>query len=166
MSGRQHLFNDAINEGALRGCHPDAVLVRTVEEATERSASGIGFASGSRRAALGNSSHTAFDRLGKDGDKNRLIFASGFEREDDAALGGGRDGKIEQRVLHRTPPGRIALKRGQSRCRAMNAGGPAEGSFLSPPSLRKGRGLAGPREGNPWARLSWVQNNAAALPVR
>jgi hypothetical protein len=70
---------------------------------------------------LGNSSHTAFDRLGKDGDKNRLIFASRFEREDDAALGGGRDGKIEQRVLHWTPPGRIALKRGQSRCRAMDA---------------------------------------------
>ena len=47
MSGRQHLLNDAINEGALRGGDPDPVLVRTVEEATERPASGIGFARGS-----------------------------------------------------------------------------------------------------------------------
>ena len=67
---------------------------------------------------------------------------------------------------HRTPPGRIALKRGQSRCRAMDAGGLAEGSFLSPPSLRKGRGLAGPREGDPCACLDWVQGDTAVLPVR
>ena len=91
------------------GFDPDPVLVRTVAEATERPASGIGFGSGSRRAALGNGSHTAFNRLGKDGDKNRLIFAAGFECEDDASLGGGGEGKIEERVLHRTPPGRIAL---------------------------------------------------------
>ena len=31
--------------------------------------------------------------------KNRLIFASGFEREDDAALGGGSEGNIKERVL-------------------------------------------------------------------
>ena len=91
------------------GCDPDPVPVRTVEEATERPASGIGFACGSRRAAFGNGSHAAFNRLGKDGDKNRLIFASGFECKDDASLGGGGEGKIEERVLHRTPPGRIAL---------------------------------------------------------
>src|SRR5882757_3123405 len=114
MSGRQHLFNDAINEGALMGCDPDPVLVRTVEEATERPASGVGFARGSSRAAFGSGSHAALDGLGKDADKNRPIFASGFEREDDAALGGGGEGrctsgKIEQRVLHRTPPGWIAL---------------------------------------------------------
>jgi hypothetical protein len=30
MSGRQHLLNDAIDEGALRGRDPDPVLVRTV----------------------------------------------------------------------------------------------------------------------------------------
>ena len=109
MSGRQHLLNDAINEGALRGGNPDPVLVRTVEEATERPASGVGFGGGSSRTGFGSGSHAAFNGLGKDGDKNRLIFASGFEREGDAALGGGGEGRIEKRVLHRTPPGRIAL---------------------------------------------------------
>jgi hypothetical protein len=63
MSGRQHLLNDAINEGALRGGDPDPVLVRTVEEATERPASGIGFARGSSRAGFGNGSHAVFKRL-------------------------------------------------------------------------------------------------------
>ena len=53
--------------------------------------------------------HAVLNGLGKDGDKNRLIFASGFEREDDVTLRGGGEGKIEERVLHRTPPGRIAL---------------------------------------------------------
>jgi len=48
----------------------------------------------------------------------------------------------------------------------MDAGGLAEGRFVSPLSLRKGRGLAGPQEGNPWACLGWVQDNAAVLPVR
>ena len=109
MSGRQHLLNDAINEGALMGCNPDPVLVRTVEEATERPAGGVGFDGGSSRAGFGSGSHAALNGLGKDGDKNRLIFASGLERYDDAALRGGGEGKIEQRVLHRTPPGRIAL---------------------------------------------------------
>ena len=109
MSGRQHLLNDAINEGALRGCDPDAVLVRTVEEATERPASGVGFGGSSSRAGFGSGSYAPFTGLGKDGDKNCLIFASGFEPEDDAALRGGGDGKIEKRVLHRTPSGRIAL---------------------------------------------------------
>jgi hypothetical protein len=42
--------------------------------------------------------HAAFNGLGKDGDKNRLIFASGLERYDDAALRGGGEGKIEERV--------------------------------------------------------------------
>jgi hypothetical protein len=93
VPGRQRLFDDAIDEGALRRCDPDPVLVRTVEEATERLASGVGFARGSRRAAFGSGSHAAFEGLGKDADKNRLIFASGFEREDDAALGGGGDGR-------------------------------------------------------------------------
>jgi hypothetical protein len=49
VSGRQHLLNDAIDEGALRGCDPDPVLVHTVEEATERPASGVGFAGRSSR---------------------------------------------------------------------------------------------------------------------
>ena len=93
----------------MRGCDPDPVLVGTIEEATERPASGVGFGGGSSRTGFGSGSHAAFNGLGKDGDKNRLIFASGFEREDDAALGGGGEGKIEERVLHRTPPGRIAL---------------------------------------------------------
>ena len=35
MPGRQRLLDDAIDEGALRRCDPDPVLVRTVEEATE-----------------------------------------------------------------------------------------------------------------------------------
>src|ERR1700746_2096132 len=48
----------------------------------------------------------------------------------------------------------------------MDAGGLAEGGFLSPPSLRRGRELAGPQEGNPWACLGWVQDNAAVLPIR
>ena len=48
----------------------------------------------------------------------------------------------------------------------MDAGGLAEGRFVSPLSLRKGRGLAGPHEGNPWACLGWVQDNAAVLPIR
>ena len=48
----------------------------------------------------------------------------------------------------------------------MDAGGLAEGRFVSPLSLRKGRGLAGPQEGNPWACLGWVQDNAAVLPIR
>ena len=47
MAGRQRLFDDPIDKGALRRCDPDPVLVRTVEEATERPASGIGFARGS-----------------------------------------------------------------------------------------------------------------------
>jgi hypothetical protein len=98
MSGRQHLLNDAIDEGALRGCDPDPVLVHTVEEATERPASGAGFGGGSSRAGFGSGLHAAFNGLGKDGDKNRLIFASGLERYDDAALRGGGEGKIEERV--------------------------------------------------------------------
>jgi hypothetical protein len=114
VPGRQRLLDDAIDEGALRRCDPDPVLVCTVEEATERPAGGIGFGRGSSRAAFGSGSHAALDGLGKDADKNRPIFASRFEREDDAALGGGGEGrrtsgKIEERVLHRTPPGRIAL---------------------------------------------------------
>jgi hypothetical protein len=48
----------------------------------------------------------------------------------------------------------------------MDAGGLAEGRLLSPLSLRKGRGLAGPQEGNPWACLGWVQDDTAVLPVR
>ena len=49
----------------------------------------------------------------------------------------------------------------------MDAGGLAVGRFLSlPKKLGKGRGLAGPWEGNPWACLGWVQDNAAVLPVR
>src|ERR1700746_2974948 len=125
LSGRQHLLDNTINEGALMGCDPDPVLVRTVEEATERPTSGVGFGSGSSRAGFGSSSHAALNGLGKDGDKNRLIFASGFEREGDAALRGGGEGrrtsgKIEERVLHRAPPGRIALKCGQGRRRAMD----------------------------------------------
>jgi hypothetical protein len=103
------LLNDAIDEGALRGCDPDPVLVGTIEETTERPASGVSFGGGRSRTGFGSGSHAAFNGLGKDGDKYRLIFASGFEREDDAALGGGGEGKIEERVLHRTPPGRIAL---------------------------------------------------------
>jgi hypothetical protein len=103
------LLNDAIDEGTLRGCDPDPVLVGTVEETTERPASGVGLGGGSSRTGFGSGSHAAFNGLGKDGDKNRLIFASGFEREDDAAFGGGGEGKIEERVLHRTPPRRIAL---------------------------------------------------------
>jgi hypothetical protein len=80
----------------------------------ERPASGVGFARGSGRAAFGSGSHATLDGLGKDANKNRPIFASGFKREDDAALGGGGEGRrtsgrIEERVLHRTPPGRIAL---------------------------------------------------------
>jgi len=114
MFGHQHPLNNAINEGALMGCDPDPGLVHTVEEATERPASGVGFAGGSSWAAFGSGSHAAFDRLGEDADKNCLIFASGCEREDDAALGGGgagrrMSGKVEERVLHRTPPSRIAL---------------------------------------------------------
>ena len=109
MPGRQHLLNDAIDKSALRCCDPDPVLVRTVEEATERPASGVGFARCSSGAAFCNGSHAAFDGLGKDTDENRLIFATGLQREDDAALGGRLSGKIEKRVLHRTPPGRIAL---------------------------------------------------------
>ena len=109
MPGRQSLLDDAIDEGALRRCHPDPVLVRTVEKATERPASGVGFCGGSSRAGFRSGSHAAFNGLGKDGDKNRLIFSSGFESEDDAVLGGGGEGKIEERVLHRPPPGRIAL---------------------------------------------------------
>jgi hypothetical protein len=103
------LLNDAIDDGALRGCDPDPVLVDTVEEATERPASGVRFCGGSSRTGFRSGSHAAFNGLGKDSDKNRLIFASGFESEDDAALGGGGEDKIEERVLHRTPPGRIAL---------------------------------------------------------
>jgi hypothetical protein len=87
----------------------DPVPVGTVEEATERPTSGVGFGSGSSRAAFGSGSHAAFNGLGKDADKNRLIFASGFEREDDATLGGGGEGNIEERMLHRTSPGRITL---------------------------------------------------------
>src|SRR6516165_7097060 len=48
----------------------------------------------------------------------------------------------------------------------MEAGGLAEGRFVSPFSLRKGRRLAGSQEGNPRACLGWVQDNAAVLPVR
>jgi hypothetical protein len=103
------VLNDAIDEGALRGCDPDPVLVGTIEEATERPASGVGFGGGRSRTGFGSGSHAAFNGLGKDGDKNRPIFASGFEREDDAAPGGSGEGKIEERMLHRTPPGRIAL---------------------------------------------------------
>jgi hypothetical protein len=96
VPGRQRLFDDAIDEGALRRCDSDPVLVRTVEEATERPASGVGFGGGSSRAGFGSGSHAAFNGLGKDGDKNRLIFASGLEREDDVTLGGGGEGKIEK----------------------------------------------------------------------
>src|SRR5215469_16800671 len=48
----------------------------------------------------------------------------------------------------------------------MDAGGLAKGRFVSPPKSGKGRGLAGPQEGNPWACLDWVQDDAAMLPVR
>jgi hypothetical protein len=109
MSGHQHLLDNAINEGAPMGCDPDPVLVRTVEEATERPASGVGFGGGSTRAGFGSGSRATLNRLCKDGDKNRLIFAAGFEREDDVTLGSGGEGKIEERVLHWPPPGRIAL---------------------------------------------------------
>ena len=91
------------------GCDPDPVLVRTVEKATEHPASAVGFGNGSSWAGFDSGSHAALKGLGKDADKNRLILASDFEREDDAALGGGGEGKIEERVLHRTPPARIAL---------------------------------------------------------
>ena len=109
MFGHQHPLNNAINEGTLMGSDPDPGLVHTVEEATERPASGVGFVDGSSRAGFGSGAHAALNGLGKDGDKNRLIFAAGFEREDDVTLGAGGEDKIEERVLHRTPPGRIAL---------------------------------------------------------
>ena len=48
----------------------------------------------------------------------------------------------------------------------MDAGGFPEGKLLSPPSLGKGRGLAGPREGDPRAPLGWGQGHTAVLPVR
>jgi len=48
----------------------------------------------------------------------------------------------------------------------MDAGGLAEGKFLSPLSLRKGCWLAGSREGNPRACLGWVQDDTAVLTVR
>src|SRR5438067_2687042 len=48
----------------------------------------------------------------------------------------------------------------------MDAGGLAEGRFLTPPSLRKGRGLAGPEEDNSSACLGLVQGDTAVLPVR
>src|SRR4051794_24667442 len=48
----------------------------------------------------------------------------------------------------------------------MDAGALAEGRFLSPPSWGKGRGLAGPWEGNSSACLGWVQGDTAVLPVR
>jgi hypothetical protein len=41
--------------------------------------------------------------------KNRLIFASGFEREDDAALGAVVKAISKSECCNRTPPGRIAL---------------------------------------------------------
>jgi len=85
------------------------VWSKTSNSGTERPASGVGFIGGSSRTGFGSGSNAGLNGLGKDGDKNRLIFASGFEREDDVTLGGGGEGKIEERVLHRTPPGRIAL---------------------------------------------------------
>jgi hypothetical protein len=85
------------------------MLVRTVKEAAEHPASGVGFGGGSSRVGFGCGSHAILYALGKDGDKNCLIFASRFEREDDAALGGGGEGKIEKRVLHRTSPAWISL---------------------------------------------------------
>src|SRR5262249_26320658 len=109
MSSRQHLLNDAIDEGALMSGDSDPVLVRTVEETTEHPTCGVSFGGGSSRAGFGSVSHAAFNGLGEDRDKQRLIFVSGFECEDDAALGGRGEGEIEKRVLHRTPPGRIAL---------------------------------------------------------
>src|SRR5215472_18481086 len=48
----------------------------------------------------------------------------------------------------------------------MDAGGLAERGFLSPPSLRRRRGLAGPQEGNPWTGLGWVQDDTAVPPIR
>ena len=164
-------FDDPIDKGALRRCDPDPVLVRTVEEATERPASGVGFGRGRSQAACGSGSHAALDGLDKDTDKNRPIFASRFEREDDAAVGGGGEGhrtsgKIEERVLHRTPPSRIALQSGQGRRRAMDAGGLTERRLLSPPSLGKGRGLADPQERDPRAPLGWGQGDTAVLPLR
>jgi hypothetical protein len=48
----------------------------------------------------------------------------------------------------------------------MDATGLAEGRFLSPPSLGKAYGLAGPWEGDPCACLDWVQGDTAVLPVR
>src|SRR6516164_11211189 len=48
----------------------------------------------------------------------------------------------------------------------MDAGGFAEGRFLSPLSLRKGCRLAGSREGYPRACLGWVQDDTAVLTVR
>jgi hypothetical protein len=171
VPGRQSLLDDAIDEGALRRCHPDPVLVRTVEKATERPASGVDFARGSGRAAFGSGSHAALEGLGKNADKNRPIFVSRFEREDDAALGGGGEGRrtsgtIEERMLHRTSPGRVALERGQGRRRAMDAGGLAESRLLSPPRLGKGRELAGSKEGDTRAPLGWGQRDAVVFPVR
>ena len=171
MPGRQTLLDDAIDEGALRRCHPDPVLVRTVEKATESPASGVDFVRGSGRAAFGRGSHAALEGLGKNADKNRQIFVSRFEREDDAAFGGGGEGRrtsgtIEERVLHRTSPGRVALERGQGRRRAMDAGGLPEGRLLSPPSLGKGRVLAGPEECDTRAPLGWSQRYIAVFPVR
>jgi len=48
----------------------------------------------------------------------------------------------------------------------MDAGGLAWGRFLSPPSLGKGRRLAGSQEGNPSACLGWIQGDTTVLPVR
>ena len=48
----------------------------------------------------------------------------------------------------------------------MDAGGLAEGRFLSSLSLRTGCRLAGSREGNPRACLGWVQDDTAVLTVR
>src|SRR5215472_14627513 len=48
----------------------------------------------------------------------------------------------------------------------MDAGGLAEGRFLRPPILWKGRGVAGPWEGDSWPCLDWVQGDTAVLPVR
>src|SRR5262249_19599058 len=48
----------------------------------------------------------------------------------------------------------------------MDAGGLAEGGFLRPPILWKGRGVAGRGEGDSWPCRSWVKGDTAVLPVR
>jgi hypothetical protein len=48
----------------------------------------------------------------------------------------------------------------------MNAGGLAKSRLLSPPSLGKGRELAGPQEGDTGAPLGWSQGDAVVFSIR